>query len=192
MTNVNIKTKCSKCNFCIAQDIISESPENYIYCQACDNVFLYKPQNEPIQNNLIYENMEKAYNEIPHTLIKTEAIFLKGHINGYEINFLLDTGAEMSIIPANIIEACNLDSIMDKNYQGTMKGVGEAKILGRVHYIEIILECGIYPCAFTVCSNNNLPPILGIDMMYNLGISIDFKKKQIHFGDSCSIPFINK
>ena len=140
----------------------------------------------------ICENLEKAYNEIPHTFIRTEAIFLKGHINGHEIDFLLDTGAEMSIIPVNIIQACGLENILDTHYSGIMKGVGEDKMLGKIHYVEVILECGLYPCSFSVCSNNDLPPILGIDMMYNLGISIDFKKKQIHFDNGCSMEFINR
>ena len=98
----------------------------------------------------------------------------------------------MSVIPANLIEACGLTEILDTNYTGQMKGVGEDKIVGRVHYVEVILECGVYPCSFTVASNNSMPPILGIDMMYNLGLSIDFIKKQIHFNNGCSIPFISR
>lgn len=51
-----------------------------------------------------------------------------------------------------------------------MKCIGSDKI----HYVEVVLDCGVYPCAFTICSNNDVSPILGIDMMYNLGIMIDF------------------
>ena len=218
MSSMQISISCSRCNFLISQEIITDSMENYIYCPSCDNVFMYNTTEETntidecqnhlyntteetntideCQNqqakNLIKENLEKAYNEIPHTFIKTEAIFIKGHINGYEIDFLLDTGAEMSILPVNIIQACGLENILDTHYSGIMKGVGEDKMLGKIHYVEVILECGLYPCSFFVCSNNDLPPILGIDMMYNLGISIDFKKKQIHFDNGCSMGFINR
>ncbi len=196
MTSEQISINCTRCKFLISQEIISDSAENYIYCPSCDNVFPYNPIDiKPIEKkpvDLVEENFKKAYNEIPHTFIRTEAIFLKGHINGQEINFLLDTGAEMSVIPANIIQACGLESILDTQYSGVMKGVGEAKTLGRVHYVEVVLECGVYPCSFSVCSNNDLPAILGIDMMYNLGISIDFKKKQIHFDNGCSVGFINR
>lgn len=215
MTSIQISVECTRCKFLISQEIIKDSVENYIYCPSCDNIFSYNPdmistnndtqqaqqinqnnQNKPtnLSNSidLVEENFKKAYNEIPHTFIRTEAIFLKGHINGQEINFLLDTGAEMSVIPANIIQACGLESILDTQYSGVMKGVGEAKTLGRLHYVEVVLECGVYPCSFSVCSNNDLPAILGIDMMYNLGISIDFKKKQIHFNNGCSVEFINR
>lgn len=222
MSSIQISVICSGCEFLISQEIITDSIENYIYCPSCDNVFMYNSiedtetnaidacqdhlynftedtdtnaidacQNQHVKN-LVTENLEKAYNEIPHTFIRTEAIFLKGHINGHEIDFLLDTGAEMSIIPVNIIQACGLENILDTHYSGIMKGVGEDKMLGKLHYVEVILECGLYPCSFSVCENNNLPPILGIDMMYNLGISIDFKKKQIHFDNGCSMGFINR
>jgi hypothetical protein len=73
-----------------------------------------------------------------------------------------------------------------------MKGVGEADITGRIHYVEVVLDCGVYPCSFTACSNNDVPPILGIDMMHNLGISIDFKNKKIHFTPTCSVDFMTK
>ena len=203
MTTQQVIVNCSGCKFEINQEIISDSQENYIYCPSCDNIFLFNPNDQiknPNQNeqtnqtepDLVTENMEKAYMEIPHTFIRTEAIFLKGHINGHEINFLLDTGAETSVIPANLIQACELDKILNTDYAGIMRGVGEAKMLGRLHYVEVVLECGVYPCAFSVCSNNDLPPILGIDMMYNLGISLDFKKKKINFDNGCSVHFINK
>lgn len=195
MTLYEVTTNCTNCNFEVKQDILKDSDENYIYCPSCDNVFSFANNNqikqEPEQD-LVSENLEKAYNEIPHTFIRTEAIFLKGHINGQEIDFLLDTGAEMSVIPVNIIQACGLEKILDKHFSGVLKGVGEAKMLGRIHYVEIVLECGIYPCSFTVCSNNDLPAILGIDMMYNLGISLDFKKKKINFDNGCSVDFISR
>jgi predicted aspartyl protease len=117
---------------------------------------------------------------------------MKGFINGIEISFLMDTGAEVSLLPLNLVEACGLTQILDRKYQGQLSGVGHDKIEGKLHYVEVVLDCGIYPCAFTVCANNNLPPILGIDMMYNLSINIDFKKNKIIFNDTCSVDFIKK
>lgn len=144
------------------------------------------------ENDVVEKNLQKAYDEIPETFIKSESIFLNGYINGNPISFLLDTGAESSILPIDVIEESGLTDILDKKCGGKLLGVGEDKIIGRVHYVEVVLECGVYPCSFTVCSNPNIPPILGIDMMFNLGISLDFKKKKIHFGSDCSIDFVTK
>ncbi len=140
----------------------------------------------------LLENMAKAYSEIPHIFIESESIFMKGHINGVEIDFLLDTGAEMSLIPYDIAHACGLDGLINSKYSGIIKGAGETQMLGRIFYVEVVFDCGIYPCSFSVCQNNNLPPILGIDMMHNLGLVLDFKKKKIHFDDNCSIDFISR
>jgi len=201
---MQVKVNCTKCTLEVFQDVDPTVSTNYIYCPGCDNVFEYSSNsninhtntvvdnenNE--QNDPVYQNLMKAYEEIPHTLIKSDSIFLKGFINGTDIQFLLDTGAEMSVLPLNIVEACGLMHILNKEYSGVMKGVGSDKILGKLHYVEVVLDCGVYPCAFTVCSNNDVPPILGIDMMYNLGIGIDFKNKKIHFGPHCSVDFISK
>ncbi len=46
-------------------------------------------------NDHVYQNIKKAYEEIPHPLISSDSILLKGYINGTEITFLLDTGAEI-------------------------------------------------------------------------------------------------
>ena len=202
MSLTQVKVNCKNCTLEVVQDI-DLSGTNYIYCPGCDYVFEYIKESSSQAQNVeesddfesndpVYQNLKKAYEEIPHTLIRSDSIFLKGYINGTEITFLLDTGAEMSVLPINIVEACGLMPILNKEYSGVMKGVGSDKILGKIHYVEVVLDCGVYPCAFTVCSNNDVPPILGIDMMYNLGIMIDFKTKKIHFSPHCAVDFISK
>ena len=164
-----------------------------ISCKKCTFVFNNYSKNCPMCGNeyidLVEENYIKAYQEIPHTFIKQEMIFLKGYINGHEIKFLVDSGAAISVIPQNFIDACGLGDIIDRSYKGKLLGVGSANIVGRIHYVELILPNGVYPCGFTVSSNNNLEPILGIDMMYNLGMSIDFKNRKLKFLDNSEIRF---
>jgi DNA damage-inducible protein 1 len=198
MNIVQVDVSCTKCKFNINQEIDISIQTNSIYCPVCNNIFDFNitdhvhADGEYEEDDLVVKNLAKAYEEIPHTFIRTEAIFMKGYINGVEVNFLMDTGAEMSLLPLNLVEACGLTKILDRKYQGQLSGVGHDKIEGKLHYVEVVLDCGVYPCAFTVCANNNLPPILGIDMMYNLGINIDFKKSKIVFNDTCSIDFIKK
>ena len=49
----------------------------------------------------------------------------------------------------------------------------------KIHYLEVQLPCGVIPCSFTVCENNNIEPILGIDMMQQMGLVLDFKTRTI-------------
>jgi DNA damage-inducible protein 1 len=82
------------------------------------------------------------------------------------------------------------EHLIDEKYNGQLKGVGSDKIMGRIHYIELQLECGIYACGFTVCSNNEIGAILGIDMMRNLGIILDFTKNKLSFENGkYELPF---
>jgi hypothetical protein len=182
MSSDLVTINCEQCTFTITQ-----ANTETIYCPACNHIF------ENTDNTRqVLANLEKAYEEIPHTFIKARSIYLKGTINGIEMLFLLDTGAEISLLPENLIEACKLNKILDKEFKGTIKGVGQANIIGRLHYVDLLLECGVYPCSFTVTNNNDLPPIIGINMMLNLGITIDFLKKKIHFPNTCSVDFISK
>ena len=52
------------------------------------------------------------------------------------------------------------------------------------------LSCGIYPGSFTICKNNDIEPLLGIDMMSSLGLTIDFKKRCIKIEQN-ELPFEN-
>ena len=169
--NEIIDVSCTKCTYLFKN--------NSTHCPMCGSEYI-----DPVE-----ENYMKAYQEIPHTFIKQEMIHLKGTINGHEINFLVDTGAAISVIPQNFINACGLSNIVDKQCKGKLLGVGTADIIGRIHYVELFLPNGMFPCSFTISSNNDVPPILGIDMMYNLGMSIDFKNRKLKFLDDSEIRF---
>jgi len=142
------------------------------------------------KEEIIHDNYLKAYTEIPHTFIPCKMIHMTAKINNTEIKFLVDTGAQISILPLSVASGCGLSNIIDEQYSGELKGVGTDKIMGRIHYVELQLPCGIYPCGFTVCKNDKMVPILGIDMMRNLGLSLDFIKNKITFDNNkYEIPF---
>jgi len=169
---------------------------NTVICSVCYNQFtietdLMETVFEANKKELVVDyNYIKAINEIPHTLIPSKMIYLTAKVNGFEIKFLLDTGAQISILPRSFVTACNLEHLIDEKYNGELKGVGSDKIIGRIHYIELELECGVYPCGFTICSNNEIGAILGIDMMRNLGIVLDFTKNKLSFENGkYELPF---
>ena len=134
------------------------------------------------RKEIIYKNYRKAVELIPESLIKSPEIYLTGNINGYSIKFLVDTGAQISVISKNIAIACNLEDLIDQSYHGKIVGVGNDKIEGRIHYCDVVFDWGILPCGFTICQNPNLIPIIGIDILNSHGIIIDFKNKQLEIG----------
>ena len=181
---------CPKCTF------INKLTELDIdnCCYACQTL-IYKPNNNIVAEinsadmieNSINNNYLKAYNEIPESFVAATMIHVTAKINNYPVKFLIDTGAQTSILPYNVVIACNLQNILDEKYSGTLHGVGTSKIKGRIHYVDIFFDCGVVPGSFTV-TDSIIEPIIGIDVMSYLGMLIDFKKRVLKVNDII-IPF---
>lgn len=185
----NLQINCPACT--IINLIPVNSLDKEFFCYICSSP-LVLPNDEVLQQitnanekeKILNDNYVKAHQEIPTSLIPSEMIFLNAKIAGHKIRFLVDTGAQVSLLPLDIVKACNLDDILDQRFSGELKGVGRDRVMGKIHYLEIELECGIVPCSFTVCENNNIEPILGIDMMQQIGLVLDFKTRTIKIGDN--------
>ena len=193
MSNIdNLQINCPACTI-INSIPINDLKGEYL-CHICSTP-LVLPNDEVLEqitdaNNkekILNDNYMKAYQEIPTSLIPSEMIFLNAKIGENDIRFLVDTGAQVSLLPLDIVKACNLEDILDQRIAGQLKGVGSDRVMGKIHYLEVQLPCGIIPCSFTVCENNNIDPILGIDMMQQMGLLLDFKTRTIKIGDY-SIP----
>lgn len=83
--------------------------------------------------------------------IPATMIHLTVKIKGVAVKFLVDTGAQISLLPRNVALATNLDDLVDEKYHG----VGKDKIRGKIHYVEIELPCGVLRCAKTMISNHS-------------------------------------
>ena len=186
-----MRISCPKCT--IINNVIDLSKINN--CYLCGQL-IYKPDDILVsqiksadeRERKISDNYLKAYEEIPQVFIPAKMIHITGKINNHKIKFLVDTGAQVSLLPLNFVTACGLQDLIDNKYHGELKGVGTDKIVGKLHYVEITFPIGVFPGSFTVCKNNSIEAILGIDMMQALGITIDFKKRSLLFGVH-SLPF---
>ena len=182
---------CQDCTFknnIIELDIVQ-------YCGACHNI-IYKPNDEIVSQitsaiehqNGIEQNYIKAFNEIPQSFVSATMVHVIAKINNHSVKFLIDTGAQTSILPYDVMVACNLENILDEKYIGTLHGVGTSKIKGRIHYVDIFFTCGVVSGSFTV-TDSIIEPIIGIDVMSYLGMIIDFKKRVLLINELV-IPFI--
>jgi len=134
-------------------------------------------------DNHISSNLEKALNEIPESLIKYSShVICK--INDVEVDFLIDTGAMVSLLPSSIIEKCKLTHLIDKNFQSNLIGVGgTSKTGGRLHYVNLDFPCGSFPCGFTCHDVLDNKPILGLDVILNLNIKLDYSRRKMIIGE---------
>jgi DNA damage-inducible protein 1 len=128
------------------------------------------------KENAIEENLQKAVDEIPESLTSVNMLYIPATINGVELKLFVDTGAQISIIPLETAFNLGMEELIDYKYQGTVKGVGEQEILGKIHFVELQLSDFLLGCSFTVISEQE-DIIFGLDMLLAHGMKIDLEKK---------------
>ena len=181
---MSFNINCSKCT---AINAINDTKQQFCYfcfseLPKVNSTQLLNIIEAKKKQDIINKNYMKAMEIMPELYTKSPSIHIQGSINGNSIKFLVDTGAEISIMNKSIAIACGLEKYIDERYNGKLQGVGSDKILGKVHYTEITFNWGVLPCGFTICSNNDIIPIIGIDIMNSHGIIINCKTKTLQIG----------
>jgi len=142
------------------------------------------------KENAIEENLQKAVDEIPESLTSVNMLYIPATINGVELKLFVDTGAQISIIPLETAFNLGMEELIDYKYQGTVKGVGEQEILGKIHFVELQLSDFLLGCSFTVISEQE-DIIFGLDMLLAHGMKIDLEKKCLVLANT-EIQFCDK
>jgi predicted aspartyl protease len=177
---------------------------NLINLKMLTELIFENAYNQVMETNkkyeLIEENYKLAYQNIPQSLFGAKSPYIRIKIGNNYYKTLIDTGAEMSVIPEIIVKNENLEYLIDDRYKSRMYGVGNSISLGKIHYLEITFskkkvndsEYDNYeiPNSFTVLPDSNGMDniILGMDFINNYSININFKKYQLEF-ENFNIPF---
>lgn len=84
---------------------------------------------------------------------------------------------------------------LDTRFAGMAIGVGQSKILGRVHLADMqLLGCGqTIQCSFTVLEDNKVDLLFGLDNLKRHQCCIDLVESRLHFNrGEFSVAFLSE
>ena len=95
---------------------------------------------------------------------------------------MVDTGAQSSVISQRLARQLNIHHQIDRRHQGVASGVGQARIMGRLHNIPCELGHVEFRMDFLVLDVNEDILLLGLDLMRRYKCIVDLERNVLIFG----------
>jgi DNA damage-inducible protein 1 len=81
--------------------------------------------------------------------------------------------------------------LIDTRFASTASGVGTARILGKVHAVQIQIGSANFECSFTILEAQNMDFLLGLDVLKRYAACINLKDNVLEIGGE-RIPFLTE
>jgi DNA damage-inducible protein 1 len=120
---------------------------------------------EEIRMSNVNQNMEVAMEYSPESFAKVIMLYINCTLNGYPVKAFVDSGAQMTFMSSACAERCHIERLIDHRWSGIAQGVGQQKIIGRVHVAQIQIENDYLPSSFSVLQDQVMDLVLGLDML---------------------------
>jgi DNA damage-inducible protein 1 len=148
-----------------------------------------------IRQQNVQASMETAMDEMPETFGSVHMLYINIEVNGHPIKAFVDSGAQSTIMSVSCAEKCGVSRLVDTRFAGEARGVGTAKIIGRVHIAQMKLGRSFFPISLTVLENDDVDMLFGLDMLKRHRCVIDLSANVLRI-ETCSgveeAPFLSE